>query len=71
MMQENRSKNNLIYKMCSRCIMDTTAKDIIFDKNGICNFCTDFLKRSIKFEKSRLDQNKLIKLIKLHGKNKK
>lgn len=26
-----------------RCIMDTSAPDINFDVNGICNFCTEFL----------------------------
>jgi len=31
---------------CTRCVMDTSAKDITFDENGICNFCTEFLNRS-------------------------
>jgi N-acetyl sugar amidotransferase len=26
--------------------MDTTAKDIVFDAQGICNYCTEFLQRS-------------------------
>ncbi len=30
--------------ICKRCVMDTSAKDIVFDKNGICNFCNDYLK---------------------------
>lgn len=30
------------YKMCTRCIMDTTDPDIIFDENGVCNHCHDF-----------------------------
>ena len=25
--------------ICSRCIMDTTVKEIKFDEQGICNFC--------------------------------
>ena len=28
--------------------MDTTAEDIYFDKDGICNYCTNFLKRQNK-----------------------
>lgn len=28
------------YKMCTKCCMDTTAKEIVFDENGRCNFCT-------------------------------
>ncbi len=34
------------FQRCTRCIMDTSAKDITFDKNGICNFCTDFINRT-------------------------
>ncbi|WP_268753271.1 N-acetyl sugar amidotransferase [Dethiosulfovibrio salsuginis] len=34
--------------MCSRCVMDTTARDISFDDNGVCNYCTEFLSRSSK-----------------------
>ena len=33
---------------CSRCIMDTTAPDITFDEQGICNYCTDFLRKKAK-----------------------
>jgi N-acetyl sugar amidotransferase len=36
---------NLGYKQCSRCLMDTTAEEILFDSNGVCNFCKDFLSR--------------------------
>ena len=31
-------------KQCNRCLMDTTADDVYFDKNGYCNFCTDLIK---------------------------
>ena len=34
------------YQMCTRCVMDTTAQDIRFDENGVCNYCTDFLNKS-------------------------
>ncbi|WP_343530402.1 N-acetyl sugar amidotransferase [Pedobacter sp.] len=27
------------YQICTRCVMDTTDPDIIFDNNGICNHC--------------------------------
>lgn len=30
-------------RTCTRCIMDTTAGDIRFDEQGICNYCTGFL----------------------------
>ncbi len=27
------------YRICTRCIMDTTARDITFDEDGVCNYC--------------------------------
>src|SRR5690554_5272651 len=27
------------YQICTRCIMDTTDPDIIFDEQGVCNHC--------------------------------
>lgn len=33
------------YQICSRCVMDTTAHDIVFDEKGICNYCRTFEKR--------------------------
>ena len=27
------------YRICSRCIMDTTDPDIAFDESGVCNHC--------------------------------
>ena len=29
------------YNICSRCVMDTTADKIYFDKNNFCNFCSE------------------------------
>lgn len=28
---------NSEYGMCTRCVMDTTANDIVFDEGGVCN----------------------------------
>jgi N-acetyl sugar amidotransferase len=33
------------YRTCTRCVMDTTAADIVFDADGVCNYCTDYLRR--------------------------
>jgi len=30
------------YRICSRCIMDTTDPDIEFDENGVCNHCRNY-----------------------------
>ncbi|MFZ5951426.1 MAG: N-acetyl sugar amidotransferase [Candidatus Rifleibacteriota bacterium] len=32
-------------RVCSRCVLDDTAKDICFDENGFCNYCNDFLRK--------------------------
>ena len=33
---------NQEYKMCTRCIMDTSDPDISFDSNDVCNHCINF-----------------------------
>lgn len=33
------------YQICTRCIMDTTDPNIVFDSSGICNHCTEAIKR--------------------------
>ena len=30
------------FRRCLRCVMDTSAENIKFDSDGICNFCSDF-----------------------------
>ncbi len=30
------------YRICARCVMDTSAPDIRFGDDGFCNFCSDF-----------------------------
>ncbi|GHC49770.1 LPS biosynthesis protein WbpG [Alcaligenes pakistanensis] len=32
---------NQHYQVCSRCVMDTSAHDIVFNSDGVCNYCTD------------------------------
>ena len=34
------------YQICTRCIMDTTDPDIVFDANGWCNHCIGWFERS-------------------------
>ena len=33
------------YKVCSRCVLDSSVKDIVFDDDGFCNYCNDYLIR--------------------------
>ena len=39
------SKPDKPYQVCTRCVMDTSDPDIVFDENGICNHCTSFIER--------------------------
>jgi N-acetyl sugar amidotransferase len=60
-------------KVCSRCIMDETAKEITFDNNGVCNFCHNYdnvLVNDLYTNKAGEEKlEKLIEKIKLKGKN--
>ena len=71
LMTNNINTNFLKYQSCNRCIMDTSAKDIVFDDNGFCNFCSEFLIRQDQAKENNLDLDKLILAIKSDGKNKK
>ena len=59
------------YRICKRCIMDTTDPDIQIDENGICNHCRNYYVRvanevhSGAKGKHRLDE--LVARIKAHG----
>lgn len=68
-------KTKLNYKQCTRCIMDTSAKEITFDDGGVCSFCTEFLERCSHIIHEAPDQkeyrlNELVKKIKAQGKGK-
>ncbi len=36
---------NRPYQVCTRCVMDTSASDIVFDAQGSCNYCREFFAR--------------------------
>lgn len=64
------------YKICSRCIMDTTDPDIQFDENGFCNHCRTYgqvaKETSIAYsEGGEKIINDLVREIKNKGKDKK
>jgi N-acetyl sugar amidotransferase len=63
------------YKICKRCLMDTSAEEIYFDEQGNCQFCNDFLKRldNLSFFKTvenSKDLTVLIEKVKRNGLNK-
>ena len=62
------------YRICTRCVMDTTDPDIQFDENGICNHCRQYdnlMKKNV-FTAAETGQElkKIIAQIKQEGANK-
>lgn len=59
---------------CKRCVMNTSAPDIHFDSQGICNFCTEYLRAVDKSHHVKIPNESLLKRlvqdIKTHGKGK-
>ena len=65
------------YKICTRCVMDTSAKEIKFNDNGVCNFCSEFSERSKYILNPKNNSNRekelrdFVARVKNEGKNKK
>ena len=57
--------------VCKRCVLDRSAKEIIFDDNGICNFCYQAQKSLKEIELDKPNLNKIIERIKKDGSNRK
>ncbi|WP_422089415.1 N-acetyl sugar amidotransferase [Tenacibaculum ovolyticum] len=64
--------SNILEKQCSKCVLDTTVEDILFNEEGICNYCLEYEEKVIKIDK-KLDKDKelknLINTVKESGKN--
>ena len=67
-------KTDLVYKQCTRCVMDTTDPEIHFDINGRCNHCNEFFENTSMrtYQGTSSDQklDLLVKEIKKSGRNK-
>lgn len=63
-----------MYKICERCIMDTSDTEITFDISGVCNHCrrydSEVDKRVFKGDIAVNELNKLVDEIKRSGKKK-
>ncbi|NPV50427.1 MAG: N-acetyl sugar amidotransferase [Candidatus Methanofastidiosum sp.] len=65
------------YQICTRCVMDTTDPEIVFDKNGVCNHCkrAELLMNmppySLSPDEKKKSLEKLAEEIKEKGKGKK
>ena len=43
------------YKVCNKCVMDTSDPNIKFDQRGVCNHCLEFENVTSKFKKFNFD----------------
>lgn len=64
------------YQICTRCVMDTTDTDIVFDENGVCNHCAsaeDKIKKLMftSDAERQVALDSIVKEIKKKGKRKK
>lgn len=60
-------------QQCTKCILDTTVEDIIFDGNGVCNYCREYdtvIQSIPKGEEAKNVLFQIIDEIKNSGKNK-
>ena len=63
--------NQTINQICNRCVMDTTAADIKFDKDGNCNYCSDFLNLKRFYSFTPDEKKKIVRKFCKTNKNKK
>ena len=61
------------YRICTRCVMDTTDKDIVFDEEGVCNHCKSAEKalERLQQKKKHFDMEQYVAKVKKEGKGKK
>lgn len=63
------------YRICTRCVMDTTDPDIKFDENGVCNHCRTYDKmireKVLSILERKIELEKIMIKIKEEGKDKK
>ena len=61
------------YRVCNRCVLDTTDPEIVFDEKGNCNHCNSYFDKiqhlSYQGEKSDKELEALVAEIKEAGKN--
>lgn len=60
--------------VCKRCVMDESDRQIVFDKDGFCNHCTDYLSmlknQGASWDELRVQLNQVINDIKKAGEGK-
>jgi len=63
------------YQICKNCVMDTSDPEIVFDENGVCNYCGSYNERKKMFTVKEEDKPRHLQVIidfcKKKGKGKK
>jgi N-acetyl sugar amidotransferase len=63
------------FRICSRCVYDSSVSNISFDDKGVCNYCRQIEKLAEEYgtgkAKGEKDLHEIISQIQNHGKNKK
>lgn len=59
------------YRTCTRCVLDNHNTDIVFDTEGICNYCHEYDTKQKNALRNKTDVSVLLKKIKQNGKGKK
>lgn len=57
--------------ICDKCVMDESAEEIIFDENGICNFCKEYQEKKMNLYYGEERRQRLIQLVEKIKKEKK
>lgn len=57
-MGESRSERK--FQRCTCCVMDTTDSKIVFDKDGVCDYCNDYYKNILPSWKAKLEDKELL-----------
>ena len=57
-MAELREKRK--YQRCSCCVMDTSDSKIVFDENGVCDYCNDYYKNILPGWKAKQEDKGLL-----------
>lgn len=57
-MGESRSERK--FQRCTCCVMDTTDRKIVFDENGVCDYCNDYYKNILPSWKAKLEDKGLL-----------
>jgi N-acetyl sugar amidotransferase len=62
-------ETNTEKQTCINCIMDTSDSDIVFDKNGICNYCHEFNEKLIKYRYGENKEQENLKTLRIRIKS--